>query len=396
MMWRRHGDPLAVVERVPWNKGKKGTYHIHSEEARKKISEHLKGRPVSAKTRRKISESEKGKKGLVGKKNWNYGKKGPLHPKFGIKLSKESKRRISNAKRGEKNPMFGKPSWNKGLTKESHPSVKKISEKMKGTKIRVGYKTPEKTKSKISNTLKTKWKTEKHYMIGWVPSKETRRKIGAKHKGKTIPDEMRQKLRKANLGKKASEETRRKISKSNTGKKRSKEQRERMSKTQRRLIKEGRKKFPYFSEESREKLRKKRLDEKFPKKDTKFEKSVQNALKKKGVGFETHKAILGQPDIFIKPNLCIFADGDFWHVNPNEKNADGTMKYPDEAIIHKERYSKTQKKITSAITAKIIRQKDKKKREKLRDMGYVIIQFYESEWEKDQKKCLQKIIKAMK
>ena len=62
----------------------------------------------------------------------------------------------------------------------------------------------------------------------------------------------------------------------------------------------------------------------------------------------------------------------------------------------KERYSKTQKKITPAITAKIIRQKDKKTREELRDMGYVIIQFYESEWEKDQKKCLQKIIKAMK
>jgi len=44
----------------------------------------------------------------------------------------------------------------------------------------------------------------------------------------------------------------------------------------------------------------------------------------------------------------------------------------------------------------MIRQKDKKKREELRDMGYVIIQFYESEWEKDQKKYLQKIIKAMK
>ena len=104
--------------------------------------------------------------------------------------------------------------------------------------------------------------------------------------------------------------------------------------------------------------------------------------------FETHKAIPGQPDIFIKPNLCIFADGDFFHANPS--------KYPDDFIIWKGRYSKTQKKLKPATTAKIIRQRDKKVREKLRGMGYVIIQFYESEWEKDQKKCVQKILRAIK
>ena len=348
----------------------------------------LKGHPVSEKTRRKISESGKGKKGLVGKKNPMYGKNGPLHPKFGVKLSKESKRRIGNANRGRKSARFGKPSWNKGLTKESHPSIRKTSEKLKGNKIRVGYKTPKKTKKKISNTLKNKWKTEEHYMIGWNPSKETRKKIGLKHKGKTLSKQTKQKLRKANLGKKQSSETIKKRVAKVTGLKRTKEQRERMSKAQRRLIKEGRKKFPYFSEESKEKLRKKRLNEKFPKKDTKFEKSIQNALKKKGVEFETHKAILGQPDIFIKPNLCIFADGDFYHANPS--------KYPDDFIIWKERYSKTQKKITPAITAKMIQQRDKKVREKLRGMGYVIIQFLESEWEKDQKKWIQKIINAIK
>ena len=44
----------------------------------------------------------------------------------------------------------------------------------------------------------------------------------------------------------------------------------------------------------------------------------------------------------------------------------------------------------------MIQQRDKKVREKLRGMGYVIIQFLESEWEKDQKKWIQKIINAIK
>ena len=318
----------------------------------------MKGKKLSVETRKKISIANAGKK-----------------------RTKKQRKRISEAHKGQ-------TPWNKGLTKNTHPSVKKTSEKLKGNKIGLGRKVSQKTRRKIANTLKTKWKTEEHYMKGWNPSEEIRRKIGVKHKGKTLSNETKLKLRKANLGKKQTVETKKKISQSNTGQKRTKEQREQMSKTQRRLIKEGRKKFPYFSEESREKLRKKRLNEKFPKKDTKFEKSVQNALKKKGVKFETHKAIPGQPDIFIKPNICIFADGDFFHANPS--------KYPDDFIIWKGRYSKTQKKILTAVTSKMIRQKDKKVREKLRGMGYMVIQFWETEWKKDQEKYLQKILKAVK
>lgn len=59
-----------------------------------------------------------------------------------------------------------------------------------------------------------------------------------------------------------------------------------------------------------------------PRKDTIPEKICQNALKGLGIEFTTHKAILGQPDIFIEPNICIFVDGDYWHNKPQVKERD--------------------------------------------------------------------------
>lgn len=50
-----------------------------------------------------------------------------------------------------------------------------------------------------------------------------------------------------------------------------------------------------------------------PSQDTSIELKIQNILKYNGIEFETHYPILGQPDIFIKPNICIFADGCYWH-----------------------------------------------------------------------------------
>ena len=60
-------------------------------------------------------------------------------------------------------------------------------------------------------------------------------------------------------------------------------------------------------------IRERRLHQVFPKKDSEPERMVQLALQLKGIKFEKHKAILGQPDIFIDPNNCIFIDGCYWH-----------------------------------------------------------------------------------
>lgn len=40
---------------------------------------------------------------------------------------------------------------------------------------------------------------------------------------------------------------------------------------------------------------------------------LQQALSKEGLSFRKHEPILGQPDIFIEPNICIFVDGCYFH-----------------------------------------------------------------------------------
>ena len=81
---------------------------------------------------------------------------------------------------------------------------------------------------------------------------------------------------------------------------------------------QGRKHKP----ESLEKFKQKRPNWVIPKKDTKPERLLQEALTAENIIFETHKAILGQPDIFIEPNLCIFVDGDYWHNLPKSIQRD--------------------------------------------------------------------------
>lgn len=59
-----------------------------------------------------------------------------------------------------------------------------------------------------------------------------------------------------------------------------------------------------------------------PFKDTSIEIKLQEGLEKEGVRFDTQKRIFGIPDIFIEPNICIFADGDYWHNSPRQKLRD--------------------------------------------------------------------------
>lgn len=72
---------------------------------KEKISESLKGRKIPEEIKKKISIATKGKI-----------------------ISDETKEKLRKANIGEKNPMFGRDSWNKGLTKENNESIKKYSE----------------------------------------------------------------------------------------------------------------------------------------------------------------------------------------------------------------------------------------------------------------------------
>ena len=50
--------------------------------------------------------------------------------------------------------------------------------------------------------------------------------------------------------------------------------------------------------------------------NTSIEIKLQNFLKEQGIKYQTNYSIHGRPDIFIKPNIAIFADGCYWHKCP--------------------------------------------------------------------------------
>lgn len=155
--------------------------YIHSPETRRKMSEahkgeknHMYGKHLSEETKKKISEA------LKGKPTWNKGKH----------HSEETKRRISEANKGKRKPPFS----------EEHK--RRISEVNKGKKL------SEETKRKMSEVNKGKKLSEDH-----------KRKISEANKGKRHSEETKRKLSEIQKGKKLSEETKRKIGEANKGEK---------------------------------------------------------------------------------------------------------------------------------------------------------------------------------
>lgn len=123
-----------------------------------------------------------------------------------------------------------------------------------------------------------------------------------------------------------------------------------------------------YSIEYRQKLRQNRLNQKFPLKDTKIEIMLQNALTERGIKFTPHKAILGQPDMFIEPNICIFIDGCWWH--------------SCEECYDKNKFNNHQRYriiIDTIVTQKLI------------NGSYVVLRFWEHEINNNLEKVLNKI-----
>lgn len=70
--------------------------------------------------------------------------------------------------------------------------------------------------------------------------------------------------------------------------------------------------------------------------------------------------IVGKPDIFIEPNICIFADGDYWHNTEKSKIRD--------IFVNQE----------------------------LNKQNYKVLRFWEHEINKEPQKCLEKILETIK
>ena len=162
----------------------------------------------------------------------------------------------------------------------------------------VGKKLSDETKLKISINngskrpeIKLKMRNAK---LGTTLSQEHKDKIGKASKKLWQDPSYRKKIRVYKKGHTVSPETRELIGQSRRG---DKHWTTRME----------------YPESAKIKLLEKRLHQVFPKRDSKIEKKVQKMLDDEHIKYIKHKAIMGQPDIFIEPKLAIFIDGCFWH-----------------------------------------------------------------------------------
>lgn len=110
------------------------------------------------------------------------------------------------------------------------------------------------------------------------------------------------------------------------------------------------------------------------KKDTSIELLFRRALWLKGIRYRKNcKDILGTPDVSIKKyRLAVFCDGDFWH-GKEYHGVKNHKRYWDEKI-------------------KRNRERDLEYTIRLRDEGWTVIRFWESEIRNDLEKCVQQIV----
>ena len=172
-----------------------GNGGVHCEETRRKISESQKGRQFSEEHRKKISESKKNISEETRRKlsENHHDCSGEKNPMFGKEHSEETRRKISNANKGvlsgEKNPMFGKH--------HSEETRRKISNSLKGKPSHnKGVPMSEEQKKKLSENMKGKMLGEKHPMFGKHHTEESKKKMSDSHKGKPMSEEQKKKLSK--------------------------------------------------------------------------------------------------------------------------------------------------------------------------------------------------------
>jgi G:T-mismatch repair DNA endonuclease (very short patch repair protein) len=106
--------------------------------------------------------------------------------------------------------------------------------------------------------------------------------------------------------------------------------------------------------------------------NTSIEIALQNILRDNNIVFEKHKPIYGQPDLFIEPNICVFADGDYWHCNPKFYKSDyfhKGYKFIAEEIWKKDKY------VTDVLT----------------NMGHKVLRFWEYDINNNIANCFAKI-----
>jgi len=206
--------------------------------------------------------------------------------RLGMKSSEEHKRKISEALKGRPNS--------------------KISEALRGRQF------SEEHKRSLSMALKGKPSNFK----GKHHSEEAKRKIKIARKGKKQTEETIKKRVLMLRGKKRSEEQKRNISESKKGKKRSEETKKKIKETTKKT---------WNTPEMKEQARLRRLKQKFPKRETSIERKTKEWLDRKGINY-IQQFNLGDKflcDFYIPAlNLIVECDGTYWHSREDMKKRD--------------------------------------------------------------------------
>ena len=285
----------------------------------------------------------------------------------GSKLTDEQKRKISESKKGQ-------PSWNKGR-KMTLSEIRKNSEAQKNSikaqanirtlaqRVHKGKKLTKEHREKISKGNK-----------GHKVSQKTVEALIQRNKTRLWTREQRQKLAEYKLGKKMPESTRQNLIKAHARP---------QTKLKSRLSHLGKKMPDSFRQKRaiylnrpdiQEKFKQRRLRMHTPSKDSKLEKKLHELLNTNNIQFTKHKPIQGQPDIFIEPNICIFADGDYPHGWDYLQGKDFS-KYR----VRNNEYFENKIKYDQGITTGLEAQ------------GYKVLRLWEHEVYKEPQKCLDRI-----
>ena len=214
------------------------------------------------------------------------------------------------------------------------------------------------------------------FRLDTIHTPETIKKIKEKRSLQKIPKGKDNPL----YGKNLPQNTKSKISQALTGKKKSETHSKNMA-----LAKLGEKNPQYGkpahnrgvspSESTIDDIRDARWYQK-PTKDTDIEMKLFHELEKRGVEYDKHVSIPWQPDILIQPNILIFADGDYYHANP--------QKYKPNDIIYENE------------TAQQIWEYDNGVTESLKEMGYKVFRFWGSDIKQNVAACVDIVISGMK
>lgn len=124
-----------------------------------------------------------------------------------------------------------------------------------------------------------------------------------------------------------------------------------------------------------------------PSKNTRPEVALRRELWKRGLRYRVNDAKLpGKPDIvFSRVKIVVFCDGDYWH--GHNWALRGYSSLDDELT----RYSQYwQVKIRKNV------ERDAKNNQILKDAGWLVLRFWESDIKKNKEKCAEQVYEAYK